>query len=209
MSMCRCAPSACARRSSSRSRGAASRMPALGRLGAQQRRERGDLDREVRARQRAERVRFEARLRLELRVGGRERVERRGAARGVAVGLGGGDGRLAEQVDGRRDAVAPQALEGRQGVRGVRADDEAVRHVLDARGAGGAERGAAGLRVAHLHRRVQRRRLVVDLARGSRSGGSRGRRASGMPGRRRRSERARRAARRRARRDPSRARRAP
>ena len=118
-------------------------LAALGRLGAQQRRQRRDLDGQVRARQRAVPSRSSRGRSSRRRVGRRERVERLGAARGVAVGLGGGDRRLAEQVDGGGDAVAPQAAQRRQRVGGIGADDEAVRHVLDAGGPGGAE-GARG-----------------------------------------------------------------
>ena len=163
MSMCRCAPSSWAWRSSARSRGAASRWPRSGASGRSsgvsaetftERFARGSgptascsssgssLEAVVRAGQRRERV---------------------GAARGVAVGLGGGDGRLAEQVDRRGDPVAPElAQRGQRGPR-VLADDEAVRHVAHAGRAGGAERRAAGLRVAHPHRRAQRRRPLADL----------------------------------------------
>ena len=93
--------------------------------------------------------------------------------------------------------------------RGRLADDEPVRHVLDAAGGGRAERGAAGLRVRDPHRGGDRRRGVRDLARGSRSGAGRGRRASGTPARRRRTGTAPPAARGRWRRAPSRGRRAP
>ena len=138
-------------------------LAALGRLGAQQRGERGDLHRQVRPRDGAGGVGLEQGLCVEALVDGGERRQRVGAARRVAVGLGGGDRRLAEQVDRRADPVAPQLAQRRQGGLRVLADDEAMRHVAHAGGAGGAERGAAGLRIAHLHRRAQRRRAVVDL----------------------------------------------
>ena len=75
-------------------------LAALGRVGPQQRRERGDLDREVRARERADAVALERRALRPAARGGGERLQRDVAALGVALRLGLGDGRLAEQVDG-------------------------------------------------------------------------------------------------------------
>ena len=90
-------------------------------------------------------------------------LERVGAAPGVAVGLGLGDRRLSEQVDGARHAALPQPAEHpERGRRGL-ADDEPVGHVLDAAGGGGAERGPARLRVRDPHRRRDRRRGVRNL----------------------------------------------
>ena len=80
---------------------------------------------------------------------------------------------------------------------------------LHAGGRGGAERGAAGARRAHPHRRPRAARAARRRRRGSPSGGGRGRRASGRPARRRRSGTARRAAPRPGRRAPSPGRRAP
>ena len=100
--MCRCAPSSRARRSRSRRRGGGVALAELRRVGAQQRRERRDLDRQVLARDRARRCR--PRARAAPGGGGRRStrpVERLAAACRVAVGLGGGDRRLAEQVDAR------------------------------------------------------------------------------------------------------------
>ena len=139
-------------------------LAALGRLGAQQRRERGDLHGQVGARQRARGVG------LELGAGGplgglpHDGLERLRAALRVALRLRLGDGRLAEQVDRARDAVLPQLAQvAHRGLRRL-ADDEAVRHVLDAGRGGAAERGPAGARVAHLHRDGDRRRRLLDLA---------------------------------------------
>src|SRR3712207_9572042 len=63
------------------------------------------------------------------------RSERLGAALGVPVRLGLGDGRLAEEVDRRGHAALPQAAQDGHGVVGRLADDEPVRHVAHARGA--------------------------------------------------------------------------
>ena len=136
--MCRCAPSSCARRSRPRRRWAASRWPRSGRVGLHQRRERGDLDAQVGARERAERVGLEERPlgprahRLD------ERRERFVAALRVALRLALRHGRLAEQVDGGGDAVLPQVAEHAERLLRRLADDEAVRHVLDAARGGGA-----------------------------------------------------------------------
>ncbi len=163
MSMCRCAPRRLrvSQELAQPRRGVA--LTALGGLGAQQRGERRDLHGEVRPRDRAGAVALERRLVADALVDGRQRVERVRAARRVAIGLGGRDGRLAEQVDRGRDPVVPEAAERRDRGGGILADDEAVGHVPDPGGAGGAERRAPGLRVAHPHRRPQRRRAPVDL----------------------------------------------
>ena len=68
------------------------------------------LTREVHARDRAVRVALEPRAAGPGLCGLRERAQRLVAAPRVAVGLGGGDGRLAEQVDRRGGAGSPQAL---------------------------------------------------------------------------------------------------
>ena len=67
-----------------------------------------------------------------------------GAAGGVAVGLGGGDRRLAEQVDRAGHAPTPQAPEHAERAGRGLADDEPVGHVPDAAGGRRPERGAAG-----------------------------------------------------------------
>ncbi len=83
-------------------------LAALRRVRAQQRGEGGDLHREVGAGDGAHFVVLEHRPFGQRAVDGGERLERLRAARGVALGLGGGDGRLAEQVDRRGDPVAPE-----------------------------------------------------------------------------------------------------
>ena len=99
------------------------RDPELRRLRLHLRGERGDLDAQV-----------DPGSDVERGAGGppagrlRQRPERVVAALGVAVGLGGGDGRLAEQVHRGGRAVLPQALEGGDGVGRVGADDEPRRH---------------------------------------------------------------------------------
>jgi hypothetical protein len=124
----------------------------LRRLRPQGGRERGHLYREVRLRA--------------ARPGGHrpgQRLERVGAAGGVAVRLGRRDGRLAEQVDRRENAVRVKGAECLQrALRGL-ADDEPVRHVPDARGGGRAEGLPAGTRVRGPHRGAERRRALVDL----------------------------------------------
>ena len=163
MSMCRCAPRV-ARRAQQRSQ-ALGRVepPEVRSVGAQQRRQRGDLHGQVHARRRSARVGVEQRARIERRVDAGELVERGRAACRVAVGLGRGHRRLAEQVDGRGDAVAPQrAQHAARGVRGL-ADDEAVRHPLDAGRGRRAERRAPGARGSHAHRDLDRRRRIVDV----------------------------------------------
>ena len=103
--MCRCASSSRARRSRSRRRTAASRLPSSGASA----RSSG-----VRAETLTDRFSRGMRPALSASSAGRGRelavdldqaVERLAAARGVAVGLGAGDGRLAEQVDARGHAV--------------------------------------------------------------------------------------------------------
>ena len=134
------------------------------RVGPQQRRQRRHLHRQVRARQRAGAVALELRPLRPLPGRRHERVERVGAAVGVALRLGLGHRRLAEQVDRGRHAVLPQVAQHAERRLRVLADDEAVRHVLDAGRGRGAERGAPGLRAAHPHRDADRRRRRVDLA---------------------------------------------
>ena len=164
MSMCRWASRSRARRSSAAQAVGGVALAALGRVGAQQRRERGDLDGEVRARERAGGVALQRGPLRPVARGAGERLERLVAALGVALRLGLRDRGLAEQVDGARDAVLPQlAQRAERGLRAL-ADDEAVRHVLDAGGGRGAERGAAGARVAHPHRDGDGRRRRLDLA---------------------------------------------
>ena len=162
--MCRCAPSSFAWRSRPRRRSAASRLPRSGASG----RSSGVsaetfTDRFVRGSGPGG-VALELRARRPLGRLAHDRLERLRAARGVALGLGLGDRRLAEQVDGGGDAVLPQLAQvAHRGLRAL-ADDEAVGHVLDAGGGGAAERGAPRARVAHPHRDRDRRRRLLDLA---------------------------------------------
>ena len=164
MSMCRCAPSSFARRSSGRRRSAASRLPRSGASGRSSG-VRADTFTDRFARGSGPALSRSSCGRAGQRAAARaERVERVGAAVGVALGLGGGDGRLAEQVDRGGDAVLPQvAQHAERGLR-VLADDEAVRHPPHAGGGRGAERRAAGLRAAHPHRHADRRGRLLDLA---------------------------------------------
>ena len=93
-----------------------------------------------------------------------ERVERLAAARRVAVGLGLGDGGLAQQVERHRGAVLPEAADRAQGGGGRLADDEAVRHVPHSRRRGGAQRRPPRPAARHPHRGGHRRRVLVHLA---------------------------------------------
>ena len=86
------------------------------------------------------------------------------AARRVPVGLGLGDGRLAEQVDRAGHAAVPQVAQHAERRSRRLADDEPVGHVLDPRRGGGADRGARRAVVGHPHRRGERRRGVGHLA---------------------------------------------
>ena len=181
----------------------------VGRVGAQQRRERRDLHRQVGARQRAAGVVLEpGPCRPNARSAG-ELIEGVRAPGRVGVGLGLGDGRLAEQVDGAGHTGGPQLAQDAEGRAGRLADDEAVGHVLDPAGRRRSERHPSRLRVAESHRRCQRRRAVGNLGPGSRSGGGPGRPASGRPEPRRRSGTAPPSAPGRSRRAPWRGRRAP
>ncbi len=164
MSMCRCAPSSRARRSSPRMRSAASRLPRSGASGRSSGVSAETLTERL-ARGSAPAPSASSAGRSGQAAGRRgQRLERVVAALRVALRLGLRHGRLAEQVDGRRDAVLPQLAQRPQ--RGLRAlaDDEAVRHVLDAGRGGGAERGAPRARVAHPHGDGDRRRRGLDLA---------------------------------------------
>ena len=132
----------------------------------------------------------------------RERAQRLVAAPGVAVGLGGGDGRLAEQVDGGRRAGVPQASQRGYGVRGAGADDEALGHPVHR------ERRPRLRRAVRVDRRsdaaARRRpaRAAAPPRRGERRGGRPGRAGPRTRARRRQGGRARRAARGRARAAP-------
>ena len=110
----------------------------------------------------------------------RQRLERLAAPLGVAVRLGGRHRRLAEQVDRREHAVVVEAAQRPERVLRRLADDEAVRHVPDAGGGGGAERLAARARVGRAHRGGERAACGRPPRRGTRRGGGPGRRASGM-----------------------------
>ncbi len=81
--------------------------PTLGREGPQQRGERGQLDREVGALQRPVGVGVEQRLVGPIPGDLSQPAQRLGAALEVCLGLGLGDGRLAEQVDGEGLAAPP------------------------------------------------------------------------------------------------------
>ena len=140
--MCRCAPSSRARAQQRRAGGRRRRAAALGRLGAQQRRERRHLHRQVRARERPGESRLEQRARRPARRRGRERVERlaRSAPRSgrprpaVTVASPSRSTRRRRRRRSTGRAGSPSAACGRL------ADDEAVRHVAHAGGRGRAER---------------------------------------------------------------------
>ena len=113
MSMCRCAPRSCARRSSGRSRSAASRLPRSGASGRS-----SGVNAETFtdrfARGSGPALSCSSCVARGPALGGAgDRVQRVRAAVGVALRLGLGHRRLAEQVDRRRDAVLPQVLAGR------------------------------------------------------------------------------------------------
>ncbi len=74
---------------------------------------------------------------------GGERAQRLLATGGIAVGLGLGDGRLPEQVDGRLDALLPQLGDRGERVLGVLPHDEALGHLLHT-GAGDRRDGPCG-----------------------------------------------------------------
>ena len=109
-----------------------------------------------------------------------DRVQRLGAAVGVALRLGLRHRRLAEQVDGGRDAVLPQVAQVAERRLRRLADDEAVRHVLDARRprpgparaappwscpSSSPPRSAAAARSTSSRKRGQMAREVVEVAR--------------------------------------------
>jgi hypothetical protein len=82
-------------------------LAALGRVRAQERRERGDLDGEVRTRERAGAVALQRGPLGPVARRRGERLQRVRATLRVALGLGLRDRRLAEQVDRARHAVLP------------------------------------------------------------------------------------------------------
>ncbi len=164
MSMCRCAPSSRARRSRPRSRSAASRLPRSGASGRSSGVSAETLtDRFARGSGPAP-SRSSARALGPAAAAAAASVSSASSQRRVALCLRLGDGRLAEQVDRARDAVLPQLAQRAERRLRALADDEAVGHVLDAGGRGGAERGAAGPRGAHPHRDRDGRRRGLDLA---------------------------------------------
>ena len=81
----------------------------------------------------------------------------------VRVGLVGGHGRLAEEIDGARDAVLPECAQDAGGVLGRLADDEAMGHVPNAGRGGGAKRGAAEPAAGDAARRATAAGLIVEL----------------------------------------------
>ena len=94
--------------------------------------ERGDLDRDVRARDRPKMIRVEPRVRGPLRDRLGQIADEVEVLAAVDLGLGVGDARFAEQVDREGEAALPELLEHRQRVGGVAAGDELARHPLDA-----------------------------------------------------------------------------
>ena len=156
--MCRWAPSSSRAAQQRRAGAGGVALAALGRVGPQQRRERGHLDGQVRARQRAARVALQragARASRAWRAGERRRAPRRSARRSArprpAVTVASPSrSTVVATPPFHRSRSSPSAAFGRL------ADDEAVRHVLDAGGGGGAQRGAARARVAHAHRARRR-----------------------------------------------------
>src|SRR5690348_15166138 len=78
-------------------------------VGPQQRRERRNLDRDVRPRDGTDRVAFENRPARPAGRLTRDLFERVEAPAGISISLGVGDRRLPEKVDGARHAVLPQA----------------------------------------------------------------------------------------------------
>ena len=194
--MCRCAPELL-RAHEQRAHPARGVLAAdLGRLRAQQRGERRDLHRQVHARERPERVALEHRALGPARRRLGERVERLEAARRVAVGLGLGDGGLAEQVERDGGAVLPEVADRARAPRaGVSPTMKRCAMWRTPAAAAAPSAARPGLRARHPHRRLDRRRPLVHLLEVAGRGGARGRRASGRPGSRPRSGTARRAAR--------------
>ena len=168
----------------------------VGRLGPQQRAQRRHLHGQVHARQRPERVLLEHRAGRPGRRRGGERLERVHAALGVAVRLGGGDGRLAEQVERHGRAVLPEVADRLDRLARRLADDEAVRHVAHP----APRRPRRARRVPRACRTSSSPPRSAAGARrprpGTRSDGARDRRASDRPASRPRSGTARPAARR-------------
>ena len=164
MSMWMCAPSSCGvAQQRAQALGRVAAAP-LGSVGSQQRGQRRDLHRHVRARDRPDAVALEHVPDRPVRLDARQLGQRLVAPGGVAVRLGLGHGGLAEQVDRAGHAAVPQVAQHAEGRRRRLADDEPVGHVPHSGGRGGAERGPAGLDVGHPHRGGQRRRCVGNLA---------------------------------------------
>ena len=171
MSTCRCAPVSRATRSRRRSRACAPAMPRSGAL------ERSSgvsaetfTDRLTRGSGPAPSCSSSGRCGQSARRRVQD-AQRLLAAVGVGVGLLLGDRRLAEQVDRGRDAVAPQPLHRRQRVGCVGADDEALRHLLDARGRRVGD-GALGERAAGQRGAAPGQRGVLGLGAAARPGGA-------------------------------------
>ena len=146
MSMCRCAPPDRAARSRGRRRRAASRWPRSGASGRS-----SGVSAEIFTHTLARGSGPTPSASSVSRAGQPgwrvdEPLDRLQAARGVAVGLGLGDGGLAEQVDGAGDAALPQLAQRPQGSCGRLADDEAMGEVADPAGRRRAQGGAAGPR---------------------------------------------------------------
>ncbi len=165
MSMCRCAPCSRARRSSGRRRAAASSRPRSGASGRSSgvsadtftdRLTRGSGPSESRSSSgRSGQPRADSAL----------RVERLGAALGVAVGLGLGHRRLAEQVERGRHALVPQRSAAP--ARPSRGDSPTMKRCAMWRtpaAAAAPSARPARARVRHPHRRRERRRLLARLA---------------------------------------------
>ena len=209
MSMCTCASSSCAWRSSGRSLAAASSRPRSGASGRNSGVSAETLtDTFARGTGPAESCWSTGRS-GQRRAAVASCPQRRVASLRVAVGLGGGDRRLAEQVDRAGHAPLPQVAEHPERRRGGLADDEPVSHVPHAaeRRRRPAQCAPPGCRRSSSPPRSATARRGPPP--GTPAGGGRGRRASGTPAPRRRTGTAPPAVRDRRRRAPSPASRSP